>query len=181
MKRANETTSTGQSGVRSYSHEPQGYRCPFCLFLASPEPLASPERAAQEKGTWNRASDLVHRGTTVTAFVSPEWWPNNPGHVLVIPNDHHENLYGLPLAVGAAIHALSRDVALAMKHAYGCDGTSTRQHNEPAGYQEVWHYHLHVFPRYPGDDLYFSRKARVSEELRGEYAARLRDALPSPA
>ncbi len=152
---------------RRHSHEPEGYRCPFCLFLTG------------QKDTWNRESDLVHRGANVTAFVSPEWWPNNPGNVLVIPNAHYENLYDLPLELGAEIHALSRDVALAMKQAYACEGTSTRQHNEPAGYQEVWHYHLHVFPRYPGDDLYSSRKARVSEVLRAQYAARLRDALPS--
>jgi hypothetical protein len=56
---------------------------------------------------------------------------------------------------------------------------SRRHSHEPAGYQEVWHYHLHVFPRYPGDDLYSSRKERVSEALRAQYAARLRDALPS--
>ena len=155
--------------MSAYSHEPVGYRCPFCLFVAG-----------EEQGTWNRASDLVLRAPKATAFVSPEWWPNNPGHVLLIPNDHYENLYDLPLEVGADIHALSREVALAMKRAYECDGTSTRQHNEPAGNQEVWHYHLHVFPRYAGDDLYFSRKARVSESLRAEYAARLRDALPSP-
>ena len=156
------------------SHAPDGYQCPFCLFLSNPD------QAGRETTTWNRASDLVHRGSTVTALVSPEWWPNNPGNVLVIPNAHHENLYDLPLAIGAEIHALSRDVALAMNQAYGCSGTSTRQHNEPAGNQEVWHYHLHVFPRYPGDDLYRSRKARVSEEVRAEYAARLRDGLPSP-
>jgi histidine triad (HIT) family protein len=66
-----------------------------------------------------------------------------------------------------------------MKAAYGCDGTSTRQHNEPAGHQEVWHYHLHVFPRFMGDGLYASRKARVDEARRAECAARLRDRLLS--
>jgi histidine triad (HIT) family protein len=153
------------------SHAPEGYCCPFCVFLSG----------GPEEETWLRASDLVFRDRQVAAFVSPEWWPRNPGHVLIVPNDHYENLYDLPLEIGARIHALSRDVALAMKAAYGCDGTSTRQHNEPAGHQEVWHYHLHVFPRFADDRLYVSRKARVGEARRAEYAARLRDRLLSPA
>ena len=43
-----------------------------------------------------------------------------------------------------------------MKTAFGCPGVSTRQHNEPAGNQDVWHYHVHVFPRWHGDRLYGS-------------------------
>jgi histidine triad (HIT) family protein len=151
------------------SHAPDGYVCPFCVFVSG----------GSEELTWNRAADLVLRNDAVTAFVSPEWWPNNPGHVIVIPNDHYENLYDLPTNVGTRIHEASRDVALAMKDVYGCAGTSTRQHNEPAGYQEVWHYHLHVFPRFPGDELYFTRKSRVDEARRAEHAKRLRDRLTS--
>ncbi|MEP7294527.1 MAG: diadenosine tetraphosphate hydrolase, partial [Chloroflexota bacterium] len=53
---------------------------------------------------------------------------------------------------------------------------STRQHNEPAGYQEVWHYHLHVFPRYAHDYLYdltFQRRLTTLEERR-PYAEKLK-------
>ena len=150
----------------SFTHEPAGYRCPFCVFLSG----------GPEAQTWNRETDVVVRTREATALVSPEWWLNNPGHVLVIPNDHYENLYALPPEIGARIHEVTRDVALAMKAAYGCAGTSTRQHNEPAGNQEVWHYHLHLFPRYPGDDLYFTRKSRVDEAERAAYASRIRDA-----
>ena len=46
-------------------------------------------------------------------------------------------------------------MALTMKVVYSCDGISTRQHNEPAGNQDVWHYHLHVTPRYK-DDVFYS-------------------------
>src|SRR2546421_613310 len=71
--------------------------------------------------------------------------------------------------------------ALAMKTAYGCEGPSFRQHNEPAGYQEVWHYHLHVFPRYHGDDLYMRSKERrwVTPAERAPYAEKLRAVLGS--
>ena len=64
-----------------------------------------------------------------------------------------------------------------MKSGYGCDGVSTRQHNEPAGYQDVWHYHLHVFPRFAGDELYGSRKCLMPPEERAAFAERLRRAL----
>jgi len=89
--------------------------------------------------------DIVFRNEATTAFICSIQFPNNPGHVLVVPNGHYENLYELPDDVGGRVHATARRVALAMKAAYGCDGVSTRQHNEPAGYQDVWHFHLHVF------------------------------------
>ena len=45
-----------------------------------------------------------------------------------------------------------------MKESYGCEGISLHQYNEPAGNQDVWHYHLHVIPRWPNDDLYANYK-----------------------
>jgi histidine triad (HIT) family protein len=57
-----------------------------------------------------------------------------------------------------------------MKEAYRCDGTSFRQHNEPAGNQDVWHYHLHVFPRYHGNDLYRLRGRTTTPDERAPYA-----------
>jgi histidine triad (HIT) family protein len=54
------------------------------------------------------------------------------------------------------VHDLVREVAIAIRQTYGCKGVSTRQHNEPAGNQEAWRYHGHVFPRYADDQLYSS-------------------------
>jgi histidine triad (HIT) family protein len=73
-------------------------------------------------------------------------------------------------------------VALAFKAVYDCDGVSTRQHNEPGGTQDVWHYHVHVFPRYTGDSLYLTQNQRrfVTPEERRPYAERLRAYLASP-
>ena len=75
---------------------------------------------------------------------------------LIIPNQHFENIYDLPASLAGEIHRVARDIALALKATYACDGVSTRQHNELAGNQHVWHYHLHVFPRYGNDNLYFT-------------------------
>ena len=90
---------------------------------------------------------------------------------------HIENIYALSREQAGDVHEAARRVALAMKRAYSCDGVSTRQHNEPAGQQEVWHYHLHVFPRYDGDELYTSPARLTTLDERVPYAAALRDAL----
>ena len=52
------------------------------------------------------------------------------------------NLYDLPAEVGHAVWDLTQRVAVAMRAAYDCDGISTRQYNEPAGNQDVWHLHV---------------------------------------
>jgi histidine triad (HIT) family protein len=152
-----------------YNHQPTGYRCPFCR-VAAGEDL---------RDDFTKQADIIFRDSTLTAFVSSAWWPANPGNVLVVPNEHHENVYDIPDAVLAAIQVMGKRVALAMKAAYGCDGTSFRQHNEPGGDQEVWHYHLHVFPRYVGDQLYvrsIERRATSPAE-RAPYAEKLRQRL----
>jgi len=127
-----------------YSHEPDDYKCPFCTIVDGRDDV----------GVWTKQEEVVLRGDVATAWVAPKWWPENAGHVLVVPNDHIENMYEMPQEVAGEIHEMARQVALALKVVYGCDGVSTRQHNEPDGNQEVWHYHLHVFPRYNGYDLY---------------------------
>jgi histidine triad (HIT) family protein len=150
-----------------YNHAPANYRCPLCA-LARGAPDA-----------YNTLDDIVWQDEQVLAFVAPAWWPNNPGHVLVIPTAHFENLFDLPVETGGLVHAAIRRVALALKTTYACDGISTRQHNEPAGNQDVWHYHVHVFPRYAGDALYLSHAQRrwTTPEERAPYAARLRGYL----
>ena len=146
------------------THEPPGYVCPFCRLAAGGETARSAQR------------DIVRRTAGAMAFISPRWWPNNHGHVLVVPVGHHENLYELPAEAGHAVHDLVREVAIAVRHTYGCDGVSTRQHNEPAGNQDAWHYHVHVFPRYADDGLYAARPYPefVTAGQRWPYTDRLR-------
>lgn len=150
--------------MRSYHHAPKGYDCPFCR-VAVGEDLPHPGTQQQ---------DVVYQSRLATAFVANKWWPNNPGHVLVVPNQHLENLYEMPVDVAAAIHQAARWTALAMKETYACDGVSTRQHNEPDGDQEVWHYHLHVFPRYRGDRLYNLNGVLSQSHDRVLYAQKIR-------
>ncbi|SNT41086.1 HIT family protein [Rhodococcoides kyotonense] len=153
--------------MRPVHHAPANYRCPFCRF------------ARNEFDELNAEGDLVARTDAVVARVSPKWWPNNPGHVIVSPVEHFENLYELPQAVGQALFDSIQKVAIAMRETYCCDGISTRQHNEPAGGQDVWHHHVHVFPRYHGDDLYLrhDESVYVPVEDRARYGSLLREFL----
>ena len=148
-----------------HNHAPADYVCLFCCLVQDIEC----------KHNQLQQSDIVYQNEAVTAFIAMRRFPRNPGHVLVIPNQHFENIYDLPLEIAAQIHTLSREVALAMKAAYGCDGIQIRQHNEPAGGQNVFHYHMHVIPRYIGDAFDFSQKLPFPAKERAKYAQRLRD------
>jgi len=66
----------------SISHAPPDYRCPFCRNISS--------------GTSDLPLEFVHRDNDVVVKMNPNWWPNSPGSVLVIPTEHHENIYELP-------------------------------------------------------------------------------------
>jgi histidine triad (HIT) family protein len=148
-----------------FSHAPDDYHCWFCdIVQGSREPATQPE-------------DVIWQTESITAFIGSHWWPNNPGHVIIIPCTHYEALYDIPPETGAALFEASRQVAIALKRVYKCEGTSTRQHNEPAGYQEIFHFHIHVFPRYHNDYLYdltCQRRASDPDE-RLPYARKLRD------
>jgi histidine triad (HIT) family protein len=149
-----------------YRHAPLDYECPFCAVVRG-----------EERPPWTFRDDVVWRDGASTAWVNRRWWANNPGNAVVVPNRHVENIYELDRELAGEVHETVRRIALAMKEAYGCAGVSTRQHNEPAGDQEVWHYHLHVFPRWEGDDLYRSSHRLTTPEERRPYAERLRAAL----
>jgi histidine triad (HIT) family protein len=149
------------------NHTPADYVCLFCCLVQN---IECDQNELQQ-------SDIVPQNENVTAFMAMRRFPNNPGHVLVIPNQHYENIYDLPLEIAIHIHACARKVALAMKNAYGCDGILIRQHNEPAGGQNVFHYHMHVIPRYTGDDFDFRQKQPFPIVERTKYAQRLRDLI----
>lgn len=123
--------------------------------------------------------DIFYKDDYITALIASSSEPQNQGNVLIIPNLVFENLYDIPDDILSKIHIFSKRVAVAMKETYNCDGVSLRQHNEPAGDQEVWHYHLHVIPRYDSDDLYpnYPQKTISDETVRAEYANKLRDYL----
>lgn len=150
-----------------FNHAPENYRCPFCLLV----------QGIENEDVSSVQTDIIYHNPAVTAFISSHQWPNNPGNVIIIPNEHYENIFDLPVAYTPKIQAVAKAVALAMKIAFDCDGVSVRQHNEPAGNQDVWHYHLHVTPRYEGDRFYTTQRRFMAVDERAKYAQALRKHL----
>ena len=150
-----------------YNHAPQHYICPFCLAL----------QGTEREDILTKQQDIIYRDEYVTAIVAVGWWKKNKGHVLVIPNNHAENIYTISDEVQAKVYEVAKKVALALKMTYNCEGTSMRQHNEPAGGQDLWHYHVHVFPRYTDDLLYETIDERINStpEERLPFAEKLRE------
>ena len=147
-----------------YNHAPKDYVCPFCSLLLG----------VKNENVVSVPDDIFYQDEYISAIISSRQWVHNQGHALVIPNEHCENIYELPVELGAKIHILAQKIALAMKILYECDGVSTRQQNEPAGNQDVRHYHLHVLPRYVNDQLYTSHYAEMPAKQRADYAKLLR-------
>ena len=74
-----------------------------------------------------------------------------PGHVLVIPRVHVQDIYELDEELAASVFKLTVQVAKAVKLALAPDGLDLLQANEGAGQQSVFHFHMHVLARYLGD------------------------------
>ena len=125
-----------------FNHEPASYKCPMCKLVR------------HEDDEINKAEYVVYEDEKTLAYIAPLWWVNNPGNVLVIPKEHVENIYNISDELLANVYKTAKKIAIAIRKSYPSEGTSTRQHNEPAGGQDVWHFHVHVFPRYTNDNLY---------------------------
>lgn len=145
-------------------HAPIGYECPFCR-VAATLPAAAPESA------------VILVEPRVFAFIPLHHYAGIRGNCLIVPRVHYENVLDMPDSLGNDFFRVTRLVAGAMREAFGCEGISTRQHNGPAGDQDVWHFHLHVFPRFHGDGLWGGDKVPYSTEERLEVADRLKTVL----
>lgn len=152
-----------------HNHAPVDYICPICLGV----------QGIENEHTLLKLQDIVYIDELVTAFINSFWIKNNPGHVIIVPNTHYENIYDLPDGIGAHIHKIAGKIARAMKDAYKCDGVTTLQNNEPAGGQHAFHYHFHIFPRYDNDGLHVNmeNKQLADPAKRLEFAAKLRSTL----
>jgi len=93
---------------------------------------------------------LVHRDELCAAFMDVQ--PVNPGHLLVVPIRHAPDLAHLSGAEAAQMFRLARVLAVALrKTSVRCEGVNFFLADGEAAGQEVFHAHLHVFPRFAGD------------------------------
>jgi histidine triad (HIT) family protein len=131
--------------------------CLFCKIVAGEIPA---ERIDEDEHT--------------IAFMDINPWTR--GHALVIPREHSRNLYEIGQEDLSRTAAAAKRLALRMKERLGCDGINLINSCEAAAWQTVFHFHVHVIPRYVGDPLQLPVRpqradqdelARVAQELRG--------------
>lgn len=106
--------------------------CIFCAILARRVP-----------------GSIVYEDEHICAFMSLE--QPNPYKVLVIPREHVENLYDLNSEQAAHVFQASVKIARVIRDVSHCDGLNLVQANGEAGQQDVFHFHLHLLPRFRGD------------------------------
>lgn len=125
-------------------------------------------------------ASFVYRDDLCSAFMDIQ--PVNPGHLLVVPNRHAAYLADLKDEEGAQMFRLAQRLAAALRASgVKCEGVNLFLADGEAAMQEVFHVHLHIFPRYNGDGFgltfapaYFQKPWR--KEL-NEIAGKVRNAL----
>lgn len=124
------------------------------------------------------AADIVYEDELTIAAVDLR--QHNPGHVLVIPKAHINDIRGLDERTGSAVMKTLVRIARAVDHAFPNEGMTVWHSIGPAAFQEVPHLHLHVHPRRLGDGLlrvYPNVTPNADPASRATYAERVRRAL----
>ena len=93
-------------------------------------------------------------------------YPAVRGHTLVIPKWHFRNMLDTPETIGKNFYNVISKVANAVKKAFNADGIYMFQQNESAAGQEIFHSHVHIIPRYKGDDFGKFSPPRLKVDLK---------------
>lgn len=78
--------------------------------------------------------------------------PAAKGHALILPKDHYANLYELPEETASKVMLLAKKMAVQMTDKLKCDGFNLVQNNGEVAGQTVFHFHMHLIPRYKNDN-----------------------------
>jgi histidine triad (HIT) family protein len=130
--------------------------CIFCKILAG-------ELPAQK----------VQEDERTVAFLDINPWTR--GHAVVIPRRHSGDLFEIPDEDLADVAAAAKRLAARMRDTLGCDGINLLNSCGRAAWQTIFHFHLHVIPRYEGDPLELpTRPTQAEPEELAAVAAELR-------
>ena len=101
--------------------------------------------------------------------------PASKGHALILPKAHAANIYEISDDMAAKAMILANKMATKMTEALKCDGFNIVQNNgEPAG-QTVFHFHMHLIPRYEGDQVGITWKpGTLTDEVKNEILEKLK-------
>lgn len=101
--------------------------------------------------------------------------PASKGHALILPKEHYANLFELDDEVASKVLPVAKQVVTKMKEVLNCDGYNLVQNNGESAGQTVNHFHLHLIPRYEGDNVGLQwTSGTLSEEVKEEILSKLR-------
>ena len=100
--------------------------------------------------------------------------PAAKGHALILPKEHYANLYELDDEVAAKVLPLAKKMITKLTDILGCDGYNLVQNNAEAAGQTVFHFHLHMIPRYKDDGVGLTWKmGELTEEDKNDILSRM--------
>jgi len=99
--------------------------------------------------------------------------PATKGHVLVLTKKHYRNIFDLADIEASRLLVLAKKIAIAMRESLKCEGINIIQNNESAAGQTVFHFHMHIIPRYENDgqNMLWTPGTSDAEELESLAAA----------
>ena len=102
--------------------------------------------------------------------------PASKGHALILPKEHYANLYELSDEVAAKALIVAKKVISKMTDIVGCDGYNVVQNNGEAAGQTVFHFHIHLIPRYEGDNVNIAwKQGSLTEEVKAEILSKMNE------
>ncbi len=103
---------------------------------------------------------IIGKEISSTTIYENEWVkaimdisPANKGHVILISKKHCENIFELEEEAAGEIFIAAKKIAVLLKEELKCDGINILQNNGKAAGQTVFHFHVHVIPRYNEDKV----------------------------
>ncbi|MCF0133313.1 MAG: HIT family protein [Blautia sp.] len=95
--------------------------------------------------------------------------PATKGHALILPKQHYANIYELPEELASKAILLAKKMAEAMSEGLEADGFNIVQNNGEAAGQTVFHFHMHLIPRYEKDGAGIGWKpGKLTDEIKEE-------------
>lgn len=102
--------------------------------------------------------------------------PASKGHALILPKEHFANLYELSDEIAAKALIVAKKVISKMTDIVGCDGYNVVQNNGEAAGQTVFHFHMHLIPRYKDDNVNITwKQGSLTEEVKAEILSKMNE------
>lgn len=104
--------------------------------------------------------------------------PASKGHALILPKEHYANLFELPDELAAKALVVAKKVITKMEKIVGCEGYNVVQNNGVAAGQTVFHFHMHLIPRYAEDGVNIKwEQGSLSDEVKMDILEKMKQSL----